>query len=324
MMQAARVPITERRGAMAAALPRTAKKVPDPLRSAVAGIRGDVRFAASLKDLTSFRIGGPADVLVTPHDLDDLCRLSKQAKAAKVPVFVLGGTNLLIRDGGIRGIVVTLSKFKAITDESGSVVYAGAGVTMPTLLQHAITRSLSGLEWSAGIPGTVGGCLVMNAGTRLGEMKDAVKAVRVVRTSGAVQDLEASAIRFTYRKAHLPKGIVAGVWMQLAPGEKDRIQAVVKDYLRYRKDTQPLTLANAGCAFKNPRPDSAGHVIEAAGLKGFRIGDAQVSEKHANFIVNRGEARSMDVIRLIRHIRRRVREHAGIALELELKIVGEP
>ena len=322
MMQAPRVPFPERRGTMTA-MSRTSTILADPVRSAVVGIRGEVRFGASLKDLTSFRIGGPADVLVVPHDLDDLCRLSKQAKAAKVPVFVLGGTNVLIRDGGIRGIVVSLSKFKTITDESGSVVYAGAGVAMPTLLQHAITRSLSGLEWSAGVPGTVGGCLVMNAGTRLGEMKDAVKAVRLVRTSGAVQDLEASSIRFSYRKAHLPKGIVAGVWMQLRPGQKDRIQAVVKDYLRYRKDSQPLTLANAGCAFKNPRPDSAGQMIEAAGLKGHRIGDAQVSEKHANFIVNLGHARSTDVIRLIRHIRRRVREQTGIALELELKIVGE-
>ena len=322
MMEAAGVPTPDRRRAIPA-LPRTGKNPEDPLRPAVAGIRGDVRFNASLRDLTSFRIVGPADVLVVPHDLDDLCRLSKQAKAAKVPMFVLGGTNVLIRDGGIRGIVVSLSKFKTITDEPGSVVYAAAGVTMPILLQHAIGRSLAGLEWAAGIPGTVGGCLAMNAGTRLGEMKDAVKAVRIVRTSGVVQDLQASSIRFSYRKAHLPKGIVVGVWMRLTPSKKEQIQTVVKRYLRYRKDTQPLTLANAGCAFKNPRPETAGQVIEAAGLKGFRIGDAQVSDKHANFIVNRGHARSADVIRLIQHIRRRVRINTGLKLELELKIVGE-
>jgi UDP-N-acetylmuramate dehydrogenase len=322
MMEAAGVPTPERRRAMPASS-RAPKTTADPLRSAVAGIRGEVRFNASLRDLTSFRIGGPADVLVVPQDLDDLCRLSKQAKAAKLPLFVLGGTNVLIRDGGIRGIVVSLSKFKTMTDEPGSVVYAAAGVTMPVLLQHAIGRSLAGLEWAAGIPGTVGGCLVMNAGTRLGEMKDAVQAVRLVRTSGVVQDLDASSIRFSYRKAHLPRGIVAGVWMRLTPGKKEHIQAVVKDYLRYRKDTQPLTLANAGCAFKNPRPDTAGRVIEAAGLKGYRIGDAQVSEKHANFIVNRGNARSTDVIRLIQHIRRRVRISTGLKLGLELKIVGE-
>lgn len=241
-----------------------------------------------------------------------------------MPVFVIGGTNVLIRDGGIRGIVVSLSKMKAIVDEADSVLYAEGGVTMPVLLQHSIARSLSGLEWAAGIPGTVAGCVVMNAGTRLGEMKDAVKAVRIVSLSGTIKDVPASAIPFSYRRARVPRGIVAGVWLQLAPGVKDRIQAIVKDYLRYRKDTQPLTLPNAGCAFKNPQPQAAGQLIEAVGLKGFRIGDAQISEKHANFIVNRGDASAEDVMQLIAQVRRTVEEKAGVTLQLELKIVGEP
>lgn len=294
------------------------------LRSVTAGLRGDVRFNAPLKEWTSFRIGGPADVLVVPDDVEDLCRLLRQARAAKMPVFVMGGTNVLIRDGGIRGIVVSLSKMKAIVDEADSVLYAEGGVTMPVLLQHSIARSLSGLEWAAGIPGTVAGCVVMNAGTRLGEMKDAVKAVRIVSPSGTLKDVPASAIPFSYRRARVPRGIVAGVWLQLTPGVKDKIQAIVKDYLRYRKDTQPLTMPNAGCAFKNPKPDAAGQLIEAAGLKGFRIGDAQVSEKHANFIVNRGDASADDVVKLIAQVRRMVKEKAGVKLELELKIVGQP
>ena len=294
------------------------------LRSVTAGLRGDVRFNAPLKEWTSFRIGGPADVLVVPDDVEDLCRLLRQARAAKMPVFVIGGTNVLIRDGGIRGIVVSLSKMKAIVDEADSVLYAEGGVTMPVLLQHSIARSLSGLEWAAGIPGTVAGCVVMNAGTRLGEMKDAVKAVRIVSLSGTIKDVPASAIPFSYRRARVPRGIVAGVWLQLAPGVKDRIQAIVKDYLRYRKDTQPLTLPNAGCAFKNPQPQAAGQLIEAVGLKGFRIGDAQISEKHANFIVNRGDASAEDVMQLIAQVRRTVEEKAGVTLQLELKIVGEP
>lgn len=294
------------------------------LRSVTAGLRGDVRFNAPLKEWTSFRIGGPADVLVVPDDVEDLCRLLRQARAAKMPVFVMGGTNVLIRDGGIRGIVVSLSKMKAIVDEADSVLYAEGGVTMPVLLQHSIARSLSGLEWAAGIPGTVAGCVVMNAGTRLGEMKDAVKAVRIVSLSGTIKDVPASAIPFSYRRARVPRGIVAGVWLQLAPGVKDRIQAIVKDYLRYRKDTQPLTLPNAGCAFKNPQPQAAGQLIEAVGLKGFRIGDAQISEKHANFIVNRGDASAEDVMQLIAQVRRTVEEKAGVTLQLELKIVGEP
>jgi UDP-N-acetylmuramate dehydrogenase len=286
------------------------------------GIRGEVRFNAPLRELTSFRIGGPADALVVPADLDDLVRLVKQARAAKIPIFVVGGTNLLIRDGGIRGIVVSLAKLNAITEEPGDVLYTEAGVRMPVLIQRAIRKGLSGLEWAAGIPGTVAGCVVMNAGTRLGEMKDALKAVKIVDPAGRIRTWPASAIRFSYRRALLPRGIVAGVWLQLRPAARAKIETAVKDYLRYRKDTQPLTLPNAGCVFKNPSHDSAGRLIEAAGMKGVRIGDAQVSTKHANFVVNLGHARAADVIALIKQVGRTVQERTGKTLELELKIVG--
>jgi UDP-N-acetylmuramate dehydrogenase len=282
-----------------------------------------VKFDASLQPYTSFRIGGPAEVLVEPADLDDLCRLVAQARADRVPLFVVGGTNLLVRDGGIRGIVVSLVKFKGIRQEPDYVLYAEGGVGMPTLIGYAVRRSLAGLEWSAGIPGTVAGCVVMNAGTRLGEMKDAVKAVRMVDPRGMVLDIPAADIPFSYRRAHLPRGIVAGVWLQLKPGDHDRIEKTVKDYLQYRKDTQPLTLPSAGCVFKNPPQDSAGRLVEAAGLKGARIGDVQVSEKHANFMVNVGHARAEDVLALIRKVRAVVKKTSGVALELELKVVGQ-
>ena len=294
------------------------------LSSVVSGVKAEVHFHAPLREYTSLKIGGPADVLVLPNTVEDLARLVIQARAAKVPMFVIGGTNLLVRDGGIRGVVVSLMKFKTIIDEPNGVIYAEGGVIMPTLLRHAISRSLSGLEWAAGIPGTVAGCVVMNAGTRLGEMKDSVKAVRLINPRGEIQDCPASAIPFTYRRAHLPKGIVVGVWLRLVPGEREKIQATVKDYLQYRKDTQPLTLSNAGCAFKNPETDAAGRLIEAAGLKGFRIGDAQVSEKHANFVVNRGNASAEDVIELVREVGRTVEKKTGVVLKLELKIVGQP
>lgn len=287
------------------------------------GIRGTVKFDASLQPYTSFRIGGPAEVLVEPADLDDLCRLVAQARADRVPFFVVGGTNLLVRDGGIPGIVVSLVKFKGIRQEPDHVLYAEGGVGMPTLIGYAVRRSLAGLEWSAGIPGTVAGCVVMNAGTRLGEMKDAVKAVRMVDPRGRVQDIPAADIPFTYRRAHLPRGIVAGVWLQLKPGDHDRIEKTVKGYLQYRKDTQPLTLPSAGCVFKNPPRDSAGRLVEAAGLKGARIGDIQVSEKHANFMVNVGHARAEDVLALIRKVRAVVKKTSGVTLELELKVVGQ-
>jgi len=293
------------------------------LEKAVAGLRGRVTFDALLRGYTSFKIGGPADVLVEPADIDDVCRLLAQASAAKLPLFVIGGTNLLIRDGGIRGIVVSLSKLRTIREEAGAVLYAEGGVGMPTLIGYAIRRSLAGLEWAAGIPGTVGGCLVMNAGTRLGEMKDSIKAVRIVTAKGDVRDLSAASIRFDYRRAHLPKGIVVGVWLQLRPGIRAEIARIVKDYLHYRKDTQPLAMPSAGCVFKNPPRDSAGRLLEAAGLKGMRIGDAEVSTKHGNFIVNHGHASAADVIGLIQKVRRMIKRKTGVRLDLELKIVGE-
>jgi UDP-N-acetylmuramate dehydrogenase len=282
-----------------------------------------VSFKTSLREYTSFKIGGPADVVVEPADIEDVCLVVRQARMRKIPVFVLGGTNLLIRDGGIRGIVISLVRLRGIKEESGSVLYAEGGVGMPTLIGYAIRHSLAGLEWAAGIPGTVAGCVVMNAGTNLGEMKDSLKAVRMVNIKGQIVDLEAALVRFEYRRALLPRGIVVGVWLQLKQGVRSEIERVVKDYLHYRRDTQPLAMPSAGCVFKNPLNDSAGRLIEEAGLKGAHIGDAEVSMKHANFIVNRGQARAVDVVALIAKVRRAIRRRAGVRLDLELKIVGE-
>ncbi|THJ22689.1 MAG: UDP-N-acetylmuramate dehydrogenase [Nitrospira sp. CG24E] len=293
------------------------------LSAAVAGFRGAVSFQALLRNYTSFKIGGPADVLVEPTDIEDVCLVVRQARAHKIPFFVLGGTNLLIRDGGIRGIVMSLAGLRKIREEPGSVLFAEGGVGMPTLIGHAIRHSLAGLEWAAGIPGTVAGSVVMNAGTKLGEMKDSVKAVRMVNMKGQIVDIDASQVRFEYRRALLPRGVVVGVWVQLQQGIRSEIERVVKEYLRYRRDTQPLALPSAGCVFKNPPSDSAGRLIEAAGLKGARVGDAEVSMKHANFIVNRGQARAADVMALIGKVRGAIRRRAGVRLDLELKIVGK-
>jgi UDP-N-acetylmuramate dehydrogenase len=255
--------------------------------------------------------------------MEDVCLVVQQARAHKIPLFVLGGTNLLVRDGGIRGIVVSLVRLRAIKEAPGSVLYAEGGVGMPTLIGHAIRHSLAGLEWAAGIPGTVAGCVVMNAGTKLGEMKDSVKAVRMVNMKGQVVDVEAAQVRFAYRRALLPRGIVVGVWLQLKQGNRSEIERVVKDYLHYRRDTQPLAMPSAGCVFRNPPNDSAGRLIEATGLKGARVGDAEVSMKHANFMVNRGQARAADVMALIGKVRSTIRRRAGVRLDLELKIVGK-
>jgi len=283
-----------------------------------------VSFQAPLRDYTSFKIGGPADVLVEPADIEDVCLVVQQARARKVPFFVLGGTNLLVRDGGIRGIVISLARLRGIKEEPGFILYAEGGVGMPTMIGYAIRHSLAGLEWAAGIPGTVAGCVVMNAGTKLGEMKSCVKAVRMVNMKGQVLDVPAAQVEFRYRRALLPRGIVVGVWVQLQQGVQSEIERVVKDYLHYRRDTQPLAQPSAGCVFKNPRSDSAGRLIEVAGLKGAHVGDAEVSIKHGNFIVNRGQACASDVIALIGKIRSVIRRRTGVRLDLELKIVGKP
>lgn len=295
------------------------------LLAAVEGIRGPVTFDAPLRDLTTLRIGGPADALVVPEDNEDISRLVSQAHTAQVPLFVLGGTNLLIRDGGIRGIVVSLAKLTtmAIEGEQGTVVYAGAGVRMPTLLGYAGSHSLSGLEWAAGIPGTVGGAVVMNAGTHLGEMKDCLQAIQLVNPEGQVMVYPASTLAFSYRYATVPEGVVVGAWLQLTRSAQAKVETATKTYLQYRKNTQPLTKPNAGSVFKNPPKVSAGKLIEDAGLKGLRIGDAQVSPKHGNFIVNIGNARATDAILLIKKIQQDVFHRTGIMLELEWKIVGE-
>ena len=216
-----------------------------------------------------------------------------------------------------------LKHLTALQKEGAELVYAEAGVRMPVLMQFAVRHQLSGMEWAAGIPGTVGGGVVMNAGTRLGEMKDALQSVDFVNSRGRRMRIEASALTFSYRKTFLPKGIVVGAWFQLKAAAKEHIEQVTKSYLQYRKDTQPLTLPNAGSVFKNPPGQSAGQLVESLGLKGLRVGDAEVSTKHANFIVNQGRATASDVLALIRKVRGLVAKKRGIHLELELKILGE-
>ncbi len=293
------------------------------IRAALTGVKGAVRFHEPMRLHTSFRIGGPADAYIEPDSETALCRLMAQAHKAKVPVFVMGGTNLLVRDGGIRGIVVRLTKLDRIEEHQGGLLYVEGGVGMPRLLKYALQHRLAGLEFAAGIPGTLAGSVVMNAGTRLGEMQDVVERVRLVTLEGEIRELSAGEVGFKYRSTRLPRGIVAGAWLRLRWNPKSRMDAVVKDSLLRRKATQPLALPNAGCVFKNPGGDPAGLLIEAAGLKGAQVGDAQVSPLHANFIVNRGRATARDVLSLIRKVGRTVEQKAGVTLQLEVRIVGQ-
>lgn len=294
------------------------------LQRAVQSVAGEIRWNEPLAPLLSLQTGGVADVLVFPSDVEDVIRIIQGARSEDLPLVVIGGTNVIVRDKGVRGIVMQLKQLDGIHEEANHVVYAQAGVRLPRLMQFALGRNFSGMEWAAGIPGTIGGGVVMNAGTRLGEMKDILQAVDYVNARGQRLRKEASDLSFAYRKTTLPKGVVVGAWVRLLPSTRKHIEAITKSYLRYRRDTQPLTIPNAGSVFKNPQGNSAGQLIEAAGLKGMRIGDAEVSMKHANFIVNRGTATAAQILALIRKVQRTVAKHAGVRLQLEWKVLGEP
>ncbi len=296
-------------------------------------LRGEVRLNEPLANHTSFRIGGPADALVFPADRADLASLLRQVREQRLNYVVLGaGTNLLVRDGGFRGVVISLRRLDmiGITREYRSiggayaVVVAEAGASLARLLSFALERGLTGMEFAAGIPGTVGGALCMNAGTARGEIGDVVDSVTLLSPAGDEVLRHRDEMAFGYRSSQVPAGhLVLEAKLVLREGEKDRIRDQVKESIGKRKERQPLDLPNAGSMFKNPLDEAAGKLIESAGLKGLTVGRAQVSEKHANFIVNLGNARAADVLKLMDLIKERVLEVHKVRLEPEIKIIGE-
>lgn len=301
----------------------TGRRTAGTLREALSGVRGEIRWNEPMARHTSFKVGGPADAMVYPRDREDLSGLLRRARRFKVPVFPFGGgTNLLVRDGGMRGIVLNLSRWQAVRDDGLHRLYVDGGARIAKAAMAAMERSLSGLEFAIGIPGTVGGTIMMNAGTPEGDMSQVVDSVFLLGHDGRVREVGRKEIRFGYRTSHLPPGIILGATFALKPSLKGKIQKRMDEYLRRRRETQPLRLPNAGSIFKNPGGDFAGHVIEDVGLKGCRRGGAQVSDKHANFIVNHGRANASDILGLIRTVGKKVEEEKGITLELEIRIVG--
>lgn len=292
------------------------------LKTALSEVRGEVRFDEPMSRHTSMRVGGPADALVTPSDAEDLRRVLEGAHRSGIPVFPLGGSNLIVKDGGIRGIVVRLSRLQRASCE-GERIEAEAGIPFPTLAQCALQAGLSGLEFAAGIPGTLGGAIVMNAGTHDGEIADVLESVRLVDFAGKDHVCGRDSLQFAYRRSQLPEGVIVGARLALKKGPQEQIRRKMEASLEHRRKTQPLHLPNAGCVFKNPPGDSAGRLVEELGLKGRRVGSAEVSERHGNFIVNLGGASAAEVLALIRQVRARVQQARGIDLELEAKVVGE-
>jgi len=289
-------------------------------------IRGEKRFNEPMRRYTTFRIGGKADILIFPEDIGDIRKILSVSKDRQIPLFVLGGgANLLVRDGGIRGIVLSLRKgFRDIKIADRTLVSVGVGAKLTEVVGFAADNGLSGLEFAVGIPGSVGGALIMNAGASGKEMAKIVESVTLMDPEGNILNMVGDDIGFGYRNSRFPAGsILLRTRLSLREGDKREIREGMKVNLEERQKRQPLSFPCAGSIFKNPVGNFAGRLIESAGLKGYRIGDAQVSERHANFIVNTGNASAEDVIRLIDYIKHVVLEKKGIVLETEIHIVGE-
>jgi UDP-N-acetylmuramate dehydrogenase len=294
----------------------------EDVKSAVSEVQGEVRLHEPMSRHTTMKIGGPADALVIPRSLEDLKTLVVRATKEGVPLFLLGGTNLIVRDGGIRGIVVKLSRLQTVRRfEDG--LYAESGISFPKLSQRAFEAGLSGLEFACGIPGTLGGAIVMNAGAQEGVISDVLEALDIMDLEGKVKKHSRDELEFGYRSSRLPRGIVVGASLKLRPAPPEEIRRQMDQAINYRRQTQPLLLPNAGCIFKNPPGNSAGRLIDSLGLKGRRVGGAEVSDKHANFIVNKKNATAADVLSLIQEIQSQVKEATGIEMNQEVMIVGE-
>jgi UDP-N-acetylmuramate dehydrogenase len=287
-------------------------------------VRGELVPDAPLAPRTTIRVGGAADLLVRPADPDALAELLRCARDLGQPVHVLGGgANTLVADAGVRGIVVRLPAELAGEEVRGETLVLGAGQPTSRLWVRGHALGLVGMEFIAGIPGTLGGALAMNAGTKLGEMKDVVSRVEVATAEGA-GFLDAGALGFAYRTCRLPPGAVATrVEFALHGGDVAASESAMQEDRERRRRSQPLDRPNFGSTFRNPPGDFAGRLIEAVGLKGHRIGGALWSDVHANFVVNAGGATARDVLALVNLARSRVKESFGIVLETEVRLVGE-
>ncbi len=292
-------------------------------------IKGDIRYDELLSRFTSIRIGGPADIMIYPKDIEDLQTIFKYKST--LPHLVLGeGSNLLVSDSGFRGLVVCLKNgFKTIhtprfyKDSEGkdkALLKVEAGVKMSYLAKTAARYSLSGIQKLVGIPGSLGGALVMNAGAEGAEIGQFIKSVTRVTETGNIQTLTRDQLQFDYRKTQFPPGggIIVSAELELEKGDSQSIFDDITSFLGKRSNKQPLSLPNSGSVFKNPPGDTAGRLIESLGLKGFTVGDASISIKHANFIVNKGSASAKDVIQIIDHVQKTVLEKHGIELETEI------
>jgi UDP-N-acetylmuramate dehydrogenase len=271
-------------------------------------------------------VGGPADGLLFPKDVVELRKVVRYARRKDIPILILGkGTNLVVRDKGIRGWVISLTQGMKKVQLEGDVIEAEAGLSLQRLVQFSIQKNLTGLEPFFGIPGTVGGGLAMNAGAWGMELKDILVSITLMSEKGEVVERPRKKLKFSYRRLAIPPTwIILKGRFQVKKGRKEEILERVRSYSEIRKRSQPLDYPSAGSIFKNPAEGPAGKWIEEAGLKGFKMGHAMVSDRHANFIINLGKATGQEVIDLMEWVERKIYEEKGISLEREVRVVGEP
>jgi len=297
-------------------------------QAALRAVVGDgVRFDEPMRRHTTLKIGGPADAFVQPASVAEVAAVVRACAAAQLPITVVGGgSNLLVRDGGVRGVVLGTGRLRELAVVAPQTIQVAAGSSTGKLLSLALAHDLGGIEFLGGVPGSVGGGLIMNAGTYLGEFKDVTAWVETVRLAdGALVRRDNAACGFAYRHSELPASeVVVAAELRLRPRPRAEIQAEVAALRKRRAEREPKKVSSNGSTFKNPTGEFAGRLIEAAGCKGWREGDAVCSPVHANWLVNTGRATAAELTRLIDRVRDEVARVHGVALELEVKIIGEP
>lgn len=279
-----------------------------------------------MKNHTSFKIGGEADIMVVPSTKDQIIELIKYCNEESIPLFIMGnGSNLLVGDRGIRGVVLKIAGSFSDISVDGDRMHVETGILMSSLSHKALEEELSGLEFASGIPGTLGGALAMNAGAYGGEIKDVTRCVTAVDLEGNIVELKEDMLEFGYRTSRIQReGLIAlEAILELKKGDPAIIKETMNDLIRRRREKQPLSYPSGGSVFKRPEGYYAGKLIQDSGLKGYQIGGAQVSTKHAGFIINLGDATCADVVRLIETIQDKVYREFGVELSPELKVVGE-
>lgn len=285
-----------------------------------------VKKEEPMKNHTTFRVGGPAEFFVMPQTKDEIKQTILLCREQKIPYYIVGnGSNLLVSDHGYDGVIIQIFKQMNRVDVEGETLHAQAGALLSAVANKALDEGLAGFEFAAGIPGTLGGACVMNAGAYGGEMKDVLKEVTVLTEEGEILTLQKEQLELGYRTSIIAKKgyIVLEALIGLSYGEKEKIKAIMDDLKEKRVSKQPLEYPSAGSTFKRPEGYFAGKLIQDAGLRGFRVGGAQVSEKHCGFVINRENATAADVNELMRQVSERVEEKFGVRLEPEVKRLGE-